>query len=259
VTVIKRGQPIRSLDEWALLAGPRRADQWEPGRSAMEAARSWLAVTGPVLPVQIATALARNSAFGPVVEWSAEPEARLRFDALRGETRNTDLLLRARDPNGSFLVAVESKADESFGETVAEALGAARKRLVKHPRSGGVERVAWLLSALFGRTLQEEPELGALRYQLLTATAGALAAARREGSVRVVLLVQEFRTSLTVDQRLAANGADLDAFVSRLTRGALHCVTPGSVFGPYRVSAGDAESPPFFVGKVRHDLRATDA
>jgi len=137
--------------------------------------------------------------------------------------------------------------------------GAARERLVKNPRSGGVERVAWLLSALFCRTLEEEPELGALRYQLLTATAGALAAARREGSVRVVLLVQEFRTSLTVDQRLAANGADLNAFVSRLTRGALHCVTPGSVFGPYRVSAGDAESPPFFVGKVRHDLRATDA
>jgi hypothetical protein len=256
VTISKQGRPIRSLEEWRVLAGPKRPDQWQPGRSAMEAARSWLAVTSPALPVEIATALATNDAFGPVDEWAAEPEARLPFDTLRGETRNSDLLLRARDVNGPFIIAVESKADESFGETVDEALAAAQARRLTNSRSGGVKRVAQLLSTLFGSALEEERGLGALRYQLLTATAGALAAAQRQGGIRVVLLIQEFRTSRTVDQRLAANGADLDAFIARLTGGALHGLTSGKVHGPCAMNQAQSHWPPFFVAKVRHDLQA---
>ena len=257
VTVSKTGRPIRSLDEWSVLAGPKRDNQWQPGRSAMEAARSWLAVTSPTLPGEIAAALATNDAFGPVAEWFAEPEARLPFDAFHGETRNTDLLVRARDQNGPFLLAVESKADESFGETVGEAHAAAHARLLRNPRSDGVKRIAWLLSTLFGYTLDEEPELGALRYQLLTATAGALAAAQREGGIRVVLLVQEFRTNRTVDERLAANGGDLDAYVARLTRGALHGITTGMVHGP--LTTARSHSSPFFMAKVRHNLQGPAA
>ena len=247
--IIKKGSTIRSLAEWETLAGPKRAYQWKDGRSAKEAARAWLGVTSPALPEEIAAALATNAAFDLPSEWTAEPEVRIPFDDLRGEPRNTDLLVRARDARGTFLIAVEGKADEAFGETVDQALAAARRRLEQNPRSGGVERIRRLVASLFGTTVENEPAVGRLRYQLLTATAGALAAARREGGVRVMLLIQEFRSSETRDDRCRANAADLDSFAARLTRGELPTVAPGQVFGPYVIDA-EVDTPPLFIGKV---------
>lgn len=156
MSITKRGFPIRSLDEWETLAGPKRGYQWKDGRSAKEAARTWLGVTSPALPDEIAAALATNTAFDLPLEWTAEPEARLPFDGLRGEPRNTDLLVRATDARGRFLIAVEAKADEPFGETVDQAVAAARRRLEQNPRSGGVERARRLVASLFGTTVEEE-------------------------------------------------------------------------------------------------------
>lgn len=223
----------------------------------MEAARSWLAVTSPTLPSQVAVLLASHSAFGPVVEWSAEPEVRLQFDALDGEPRNTDLLVKARDAHGDFLIAVESKADESFGETVTRTLAAAQLRLQGNARSGGVKRISGLLSALFGSTLESEPALGGLQYQLLTATAGAATAALRSGGQRVVILVQEFRTTETTDKKHELNASALDAFVERLSLGAVTHVESGQLVGPFTLQGAVLykSCPPIFFGKVRHELR----
>lgn len=261
MTVTRRGQPIRSLDEWLALAGPKRDYHWQDGRSAMEAARAWLGATSPALPPEVAAALSAHAAFGSVLEWSAEPEVRLSFDELRGEPRNTDLLVRARDSHGEFLVAVEAKADESFGETVAQAMDAACKRLADNARSGGLQRLRRLCTALFGRTLEEDPTLGTLRYQLLTATAGAIAVSIRQGRPRVVLLIHEFRTEKTIDSRHDENSADLNTFVTRLTRGETTRVGSGELHGPLTIPGGElfGSLPPFFVGKATHNLRSACA
>jgi hypothetical protein len=252
----KKGCPISCLDDWARLGGPKAASQWQEGRSAMELARSWLGVGSPTIPREIAEALSTNAEFGPVIQWSAEPEVQLRFDAFAGGTRNTDLFVRAEDSRGHFLIAVEGKADEPFGETVAQAYGAAGRRSNGNPRSGALERVRNLITALFDTSIDAEPAVGSLRYQLLTATAGVIAAARRVGQPRTILLVQEFRTQRTTDSKLKRNARDLDAFLRRLTTEQLEPIEIGRLYGPLSLTPSSffPVMPPFFVAKVRCDL-----
>jgi hypothetical protein len=45
---------------------------------------------------------------------------KLPFDGFAGEPRNTDALVVAQDGFGSYVIAVEAKADEPFSATVAE-------------------------------------------------------------------------------------------------------------------------------------------
>jgi hypothetical protein len=92
---------------------------------------------------------------------------------------------------GPFLLAVEAKADESFGQTVEEARVAALARKEANPRSNGIARIDRLLAALLPACRQGLALDGALRYQLLTATAGALCEANRRGLSRA-MLVHEF-------------------------------------------------------------------
>ena len=175
---------------------------------------------------------------------------------LGGEPRNTDLLVEATDEHGPFLIAIEAKADEPFGETVADALAAALERKLVNPRSRGVERIQQL-ATLLGERRKGEVHLTYVRYQLLTALAGIAAAAARRGDVRTLLLIQEFRTARTTDDKHAANTKDLNAFIHRLTHGAIARVETGSVYGPLTVNPGPdyGAASRIFVGKVTHDLR----
>lgn len=257
MTIAKDGRPILDLDDWGKRAGPKSKDHWRKDRSAMEAARSWLAVAGPALPVEVQAVLDTHPAFGVVESWDAEPEARLPFDDFRGEPRNADLAVYARDQYGEFVLAVEAKADEPFSETVADALGAAVERKVKNPQSNGVARVEKLATALLGPRRTKEPLLGTLRYQLLTATAGALRAGEARGPGRVVVLVQEFVTRCTADAKHEANASDLDRFVARLSHGAVTRVEPGSLYGPFAVPGAPlfSAAPSLFIGKAVCNLR----
>jgi hypothetical protein len=145
--ISKNQIPITSLSDWELRAGPKSADQWVDGRSAKEAARAWLAGNGVCLPPEVQALLADHPDFGPVSSWSAEPEAKLRFDAFPGETRNSDILVHANDGHGPYLIAVEAKADEPFSETVADTLAAALERVLKSGQSKGIVRFSnWLRS-----------------------------------------------------------------------------------------------------------------
>lgn len=91
-----------------------------------------------------------------------------------------------------------------------------RTALADNPRSGQPTRIGALCRAFFGTTPQEEPALGTLRYQLLSALAGTLVEANRDGADFAVVLVHEFVTTKTDDAKHAANRADIDAFCTRL-------------------------------------------
>ena len=97
----------------------------------------------------------------PGVCLEAEPEAQLHFDDLPGEPRNADLAVLVHDEFGEFVMTVEGKADESFGDTVAETLAAAVERKLENPASQGVRR-----SRAIGRRpvrSEEGPESGVAR------------------------------------------------------------------------------------------------
>jgi hypothetical protein len=203
------------------------------------------------------SALIAHRSFGPVLSWDAEPEAKLPFDQVPGETRNTDLSVYARDAHGEYLIAVEAKADEPFSDTVGKTLENALERYLQNPKSNGVSRIQALAQALVGARAASDPWVIHLRYQLFTACAGALCKANQLGYKRTLFLVHAFVTKRTLDENHRRNAADLDLFVHRLSQGAVKSIPSGAIQGPFIVPGSPLLSSPgmLFIGKVSRNLR----
>lgn len=257
--ISKGGIALTSLSAWEEYAGPKSSTQWIDGRSAKEAARAWLEGEGTIVPAEVSSALAGHEAFGPIQAWRAEPEAKLPFDNFAGEPRNSDLVVYAQDSHGPFLIAVEAKADEPFGETVAEVLAVAVDRYLENNRSNGVARVEQLAAALLGPRQTGDPPLKDVRYQLLTACAGALCEAERRGYSRALMLIHEFVTDKTTDEKHVRNAMDLNRFVKRLSHGSVTAVQRGGIYGPFVVPGAPLLSAKvaLFIGKAFRNLKTT--
>lgn len=254
--ISKNGRPITTLEEWQQLAPPKSAHHWVGGRSAKEVARAWLSAPSLAYPSEVQAALAGHPRFGPVLSWKCEPEAKLPFDSFRGEPRNSDLAVCAVDLFGAYVLAVEAKADEPYGETVADVFVAALERGIENPRSNGIGRIQGLASFLF-RPRADSPKVGGLRYQLLTACAGAAAEATRRQASRAVMLVHEFITPLTQDINHERNEEDLLRFLHRLGGESIEGFKDGQLRGPF--SLPGASGVELYVGKVKRNLRPEDA
>jgi len=251
-------KPILSLKDWKKWGGPKASENhWKAGRSAMECARAWLG-TGPyadVMPPEVLEVFKGHKDFSSILEWQAEPEMKLRFDNYRGEPRNTDLAVEAKDKKGMFFIAVEAKADEPFDVTLVKALKRAKSAKAKNERSKALDRIRNLAKTILGRTPEQA---GQIHYQLLTATAGALAKAKEIGAKRVVLLIHEFLTDETADRKHADNKAALNTFVSSLL-GDFQAVGEGELIGPIRLpkqpDSPDWADGDLYIGKVCRYLR----
>ena len=153
----------RSVDDWKRIAPPKRPDQWVEGRSAYELAFAWCASGQPCMPPELSALFdGRDETRGLTVA-SATPECRIPFDEHGGEPRNADLAFVGSGPLGRIAVTIEAKADESFGETVVDALGAALDRLDTNPRSKGIQRIEGLVKSLFMPRQEGMPKVGDLR------------------------------------------------------------------------------------------------
>lgn len=260
MTISKNGISLTSLMEWEKYAGPKSSNQWVDGRSAKETARAWLEGKGVSLPLEVSAVLSNHRAFGTVQKWWAEPEAKLRFDDFAGEPRNSDLIVYAVDAHGPYLIAVEAKADEPFGDSVETTYESALSRFQKNPQSNGIARIKQLSMALFGTERFNVPPLNYMRYQLLTACAGALCEAERQGYNRALMLIHEFVTDKTTDNRHRRNANDLDAFVKCLSQGTVEKVGTGEIYGPVVVPGAPLLSSrvALYIGKVTKLLRNDD-
>ena len=127
---------------------------------------------------------------------------------------NHDLIVIGNVAGGATLLAVEAKADESFGDHTVDGylklcaqreearLKKAEERRLAGSRPGrpsnAARRIAELCAALFGPP--EDGEAVAevakpLRYQLVAALAGALIEAQARKCTQAVLVVHEFLSS----------------------------------------------------------------
>ncbi len=260
--MFKKGDhALRSLADWERHAGPKRASQWKAGRSAMEAARAWLAVQSPDLPPEVASALQSHPDFAAITSWTGQPEARLDLDGRRGEPRNTDLRISAHDAKGEFLIAVEAKADESFDRLVREVLVDAVETRIAKPRSMALVRVHDLLVSVLGRRGSGQAVVGDLRYQLFTAAVGVLREAERRGASRATLLIHEFVTDATVDHKHAANDRDLNQWLERVSNGEFRTLSGNAIVGPIHVTGAPLlkGSAALYVGKATRSTRTIAA
>lgn len=257
MSVSKAGQVVSTMEQWFEFAPPKGGSrQWVDGRSAKELARAWLE-SDQNLPHEIAEALQSVASLGAPISWHAEAEAKLPFDELRGETRNSDLVVEARTVNGSILIAIEGKADESFGPTLRQATGTALLNFIKSHESRGLLRIQQLVQSVLGSRDEGRKEALQIRYQLLTATAGAMCEAQRRNCSAAVLLVHEFQTSRTEDELHQANTADLDGFVDWISNGCVNSVPTGKIVGPFTLPGAPLFSAtlPFYIGKAVRSLR----
>ena len=245
----KDGRPIATMIEWFDRAPPKSSSHWQDGRSAKESARAWLTAPPGSLPHEIADVLRSHADLGPVLEWSAEPEALVAFDAYSGPA-NVDVLMVCRDSHGPLIVAVEAKADETFGNTIAQQIAAAEREVMKNPRSKRVARIEELGVALLGVTADDLQRVGALRYQLVTLSASVLAEAERQGATRAVVLVHEFVTTKTKDEKHERNARDLQLFWAHLSGAPNDIVGPGVIRGPVGVPGALGRSVRLYVGKA---------
>lgn len=195
--------PAVGLADWrARLADPEK--HWKRGASAFEAAVSWevAAATPRGLPPELSAVLDQDESLRGAELLFAFPEHKV---PLPGGSRpsQTDVWCVLRGPSGLISMAVEAKAEESFGETIATWSG--------EETSGKARRLAFLTETL--KCPGGFPD--SIRYQLLHRAASAIIEARRIGAVHAVMMVQSFRASSPSETDYSAFGEVLGAKLGR--------------------------------------------
>ena len=247
----KNKLPITCLDDWEKLAGPKSKDQWQPGRSAQEFAKAWCANGAPEMPSDLRTLLDSHPATQGFQFESGTPEHRIVFDDHGGEPRNADMAFVGTAAGRKVAVTVEAKADEPFGGTVLETLDQALERLLANENSRGVRRVEDLVRRIVPPRQKGLPTVGSLRYQLLTAVAGTLAYAEAERADLAALVIHEFVTDATSDERHSENDADLRRFLHRLSGNPVDALR--GVAGPFAIGSAT----PLLIAKLTTRLRVS--
>lgn len=237
---------ITAVDDWTR---PKHVHHWKDGRSAKELAKAWCPGSGSPRCPEIVQALLDThplSRGASLIEGRPEHVTPL---PERGEGRNHDLWIRAEAARVPLTICVEAKADEPFADSIGDYLQRARTR---NPKTGSARRARQLIQIVFGQHADPEsaPYAG-LRYQLLTAAAGTVLQAVRDGADRAVLIVHEFRSDEVDPRKLQANDNDLRAFLQTLSDGAAE-LQNGKLVGPWRMKVEGA-SPAhvdLLIGKV---------
>jgi hypothetical protein len=238
----RNGTPIPDLETWQREAAPAGGDrQWQDGRSAKELARAWVgAGTGPE---DLAAVLTGDTRFKGLTIDRAVAKVQTAFDAYAGGVCNHDLLIAGHCDAGPVRIGLQARADEPFGQTVAEYESRARRDLDAGTNSNALERVHGLIEDLTGVDAHSH-NLGHLRYQLFTAVAGTLAAAR--SGEAAIFVVHEFATPQTDPAKRQANRLDLARFV-REVFGVVVAGEPGWVLGPFAILAPQFKQTPLYL------------
>ena len=144
----------------------------------------------------------------------ATPEHLAKFDSYPGNPSNLDLAITGHveelTPRTSLFVGVEAKVDETFASTVRSRYSSAMKKRAAGKNTNAPERVKGLLAKYFSdHGSPDSSRFADVRYQLLTGTAGTVAAPG-EVSVFYVLV---FRTSMYDDRKGLSNLRDYESFM----------------------------------------------
>jgi uncharacterized protein DUF6946 len=253
-----QGIPIASVEDWFRHAPPRGGSlQWRDGRSAKELAKAWCAGGGaPAPPSDFLALLASVPVLAALSFDIGYPEHRVRFDEVRGEPRNTDLAVICTGLVGRVALSVEGKVDETFGRAVGEEIMGAAAQWAFEERDGKLDRLRQLAHVILPPRRAGQARIGEIRYQLLTAIAGAWAFAAQSQASIAAFVVHEFLSANVISARIEENGRDLDRIVERVTNGQVRNIALGQLVGPLSVPpspswVGVAE---WYIGKCRTHL-----
>jgi len=188
---------IVDCDSWKQHRPPKKPDiQWKDGRSAKELAR-FVTTSLPDMPSEIEGKLVTFVDETAVFDWDAEYVTELPGI---GEGRNHDAVFFNED----IVVCIEAKADETLGNLIQEEM--------RNASVNKLGRISDLLKMIFKGGFKE---YGNLRYQLLTASTGAILEAKKRGVKTVILLVIVFKSEEhTTKEKIENNNADIQRFLN---------------------------------------------
>lgn len=213
---LNENDTIGCIDEWYKKCPPARSGHWVDGRSAKTTAKIWLSGV-PVEFNKLLEPLNFNATL-------CSPEFVSKLDNYDGNGRNHDLIVI--DSLNKILVAVESKVDEPFGETIETQIKNAKHAFHKNPKSNALNRIRKLRLAVFGNEDDKQLEL---RYQLLHAVAGTVAEAAIQKYGKAVFMVQVFKTNAIDCEKHKRNNEDLDCFIKQLTHDKINSLKNGEL------------------------------
>ena len=201
-----KGYEILNLADWEKLYDtPQSSHQWKEHRSAYSAAEFIMNRNGgAAIQSRVSDALCRAVNFHRAI-----PEFEVRFDEF-GRGRIHDIaIFGATDSGESVFVGVEAKVDETFGSSVHDAYLTAKAKQIVGSATKAPERIEKLLSMHFA-----EPGMAMfdVRYQLLYATAGTIAA---EADISILYIIV-FKTALYNESIGAENYRDYIQFMSKV-------------------------------------------
>ena len=207
-----RGQRISNIDQWRsrIFDGTLKKKDWKKGRSAYSLAEFIMNRKGAAyLEKRMSAVLSRY-----VKLEQATPEYLAKFDSYPGNPSNLDLGITGHVGGlvfrASLFVGVEAKVDETFGSTVGGRYSSAIKTREAGKSTNAPERVKGLLSRYFSvKGSSDSSRFANIRYQLLTGTAGTVAA---PGKVSVFYILV-FRTSMYDERKGLANQRDYERFI----------------------------------------------
>ena len=222
----KNDWEIDSLESWSKEV-PKK--DWKPGRSAPSLAKFVLSKDGLKHFSNVVNQVLEDE----IVIEKAIPEYEVRFDEFRGKGRHHDLGIKAKTikTKESVFIGVEAKVDEEFGGKISDEYLTSIASKLSGTNTKKPNRIERLLVQNFGEKINKSHFN--LRYQLLHATVGTLAANKNDKQEDdtsefydiSVFYVVVFDTSDYDDEKGKANKKDFDKFIKEIK--AKKCLSVG--------------------------------
>ena len=189
IKISKNNNIITTVEEWYQFAPPKaKGKHWKDGRSAKSLAQ-FMTDKNQVKKLEDILVELEYDTNGVI---SCTPEANTVLPC-KGNGRNHDLLMIGED----FVVGIEAKVSESFGEEISTELIEAS--------DNKKNRIDTLANKLFGCKINEVKDGLELKYQLLTGVYGTLLEAENNKKSKALFLVVVFTDGLTSEDENAVN------------------------------------------------------
>ena len=189
IKISKNNNIITTVEEWYQFAPPKaKGKHWKDGRSAKSLAQ-FMTDKNQVKKLEDILVELEYDTNGVI---SCTPEANTVLPC-KGNGRNHDLLMIGED----FVVGIEAKVSESFGEEISTELIEAS--------DNKKNRIDTLANKLFGCKINEVKDGLELRYQLLTGVYGTLREAEKNKKSKALFLVIVFTDGITREDENAVN------------------------------------------------------
>ena len=189
IKISKNNNIITTVEEWYQFAPPKaKGKHWKDGRSAKSLAQ-FMTDKNQVKKLEDILVELEYDTNGVI---SCTPEANTVLPC-KGNGRNHDLLMIGED----FVVGIEAKVSESFGEEISTELIEASDN-----KKGRIDKLA---NELFGCKINEVKDGLELRYQLLTGVYGTLREAENNKKSKALFLVIVFTDGITREDENAVN------------------------------------------------------